>query len=78
MIQGNKNYSSISKSLIEINEALKEKSIEVDGKLSEQYLFDILEVIPLQNTMPFLGVASISDTSLVMKMIKDVVFINSL
>ena len=71
MIQGNKNYSSISKSLIEINEALKEKSIEVDGKLSEQYLFDILEVIPSQNTMPFLGVASISDTSLVMKMIKD-------
>ena len=71
MIQGNKNYSSISKSLIEINEALKEKSIDVDRKLSEQYLFDILEVIPSQNTMPFLGVASISDTSLVMKMIKD-------
>ena len=71
MIRGSKDYSSISENLSAINEELKKKSIEIDGKLSEQYLFDVLEVIPSQQMMPFLGVASISDTGLIMKMIKD-------
>ena len=70
MISGNQSYYEVSKSLEEINKIIKENPLEIDGKISKQYLFDILEPIPSQQMMPFLGVASLSDTALIMKMIQ--------
>ena len=71
MINGEVSYLKISKTLEEINELIKEEPLKIDGKTSEQFLFDVLELIPVQQSMPFIAVASISDTGLIMNMIKD-------
>ena len=72
MVRGKVSYFNMAQELENVQLSLEEKPIEIDGELSEQLLFDLLELLPSQQVMPFIGVASsIADTALIMKMIED-------
>lgn len=70
MIKANKSYSDINQKLEKINLSIEKEPIKIDGELSEQKLFDVLELIPSQQIMYCIGVSTISDTGLAVKMIQ--------
>jgi hypothetical protein len=71
IIEPNISYFELMKKMEMVHEDLKENPMEWNGEKVEQHLFDVLEPIPLQQSMPFLGVAIFSDTALVMAMLQE-------